>query len=110
MMNTITVAALKEKLDNGDDFKLIMTMPPEVFDMMHIPGSLQISDMEVGLQLLNPDDEIVVYCTSPTCAASREVYHALTGQFGFSNVLRFAGGLEAWEAAGFPLEGTQANQ
>jgi len=106
MTKTITAQELKAKLDNEDDFKLIMTMPPEVFDAMHIPGSLQVSDMETGLQQLEPDDEIVVYCSSPSCTASRQIYYVLTEKYDFRNVTHYAGGLEEWQAAGYPVEGS----
>ena len=39
-MQTISSAELKEKLDRGDDFKLVMTMNEQAFHKAHIPGSL----------------------------------------------------------------------
>lgn len=51
------------------------------------------------------EDEIVVYCSDANCIASRAL-----GQFlernGYTHVLHFAGGLQEWEQAGYPLEGT----
>jgi rhodanese-related sulfurtransferase len=53
---------------------------------------------------LRPNEEIVVYCTSPECHSSIALYWALLDA-GFPNVRRYSGGLTDWEDAGFPLEG-----
>ena len=53
---------------------------------------------------LNPNDEIVVYCSTEVCYASISVYHLLV-KWGYKNVRRYAGGLMDWEAAGYPLDG-----
>ena len=95
---------LKAKLDRGDNFKLIMVLGPWQFDAKHIPGSLHITSVERALELLTPDDEIVVYCSNPACGASMYACWRLTDA-GLPNVRRFAGGVADWEAAGYPLEG-----
>jgi rhodanese-related sulfurtransferase len=60
--------------------------------------------MEQARELLDPEDDIFVYCSGTNCLASRAAYHYLT-QSGFKNVRRFSGGLAEWQAANFPLEG-----
>jgi rhodanese-related sulfurtransferase len=72
--------------------------------MSHIPSSLNVNNMEQALQMLTPDDDIVVYCSDEFCLACRAAYHYLT-QKGFKNVRRYSGGLADWQAAGLPLEG-----
>ena len=104
-MKTISCEELKEKLDRGDDFKLVMSMGTWAFESKHIPGSINISSNEEALKLLKPDDEIIVYCSNVACVASQTAYHLLT-QNGYTNVRRFSGGLAEWEEAGFPLEGS----
>jgi rhodanese-related sulfurtransferase len=42
-----------------------------------------------------------------SCVASVAAYKVLT-ENGYGNVRRYAGGLEDWEAAGYPLEGELA--
>jgi rhodanese-related sulfurtransferase len=42
-----------------------------------------------------------------SCVASVAAYKVLT-ENGYDNVRRYAGGLEDWEAAGYPLEGELA--
>ena len=70
----------------------------------HIPGSLHIYTPEKGILELNKDDEIVVYFSNPTCIASQYAYRLLADN-GYQNVSRYAGGIEDWEMAGYPLEG-----
>ncbi len=108
-MNLISRDELKEKLDRGDGFKLVMTLGEWAFRAAHIPGSLNVSNEEQGRALLSPDDEIVVYCSDVNCLASQSAYNILMSH-GFKNVRRYAGGLADWEAAGYPLEGEREGE
>ncbi|MFW9854849.1 MAG: rhodanese-like domain-containing protein [Candidatus Thorarchaeota archaeon] len=103
-MKTISTNELKEKLDNGDSFKLVFTLGDWYFRAMHIPGSISVHNPEEAPQYLSKDDEIVVYCSNPECSASQVAYISLE-KAGFKNLRRFAGGLEAWQKAGYDLEG-----
>ncbi|MFQ6029661.1 MAG: rhodanese-like domain-containing protein [Dehalococcoidia bacterium] len=98
---------LKEKLDRGDDLKLVMVLDDWHFRAMHIPGSLQILATEIGHDGLNVDDEIVVYCAHKACPASMIAYNRLKS-LGYQNVRRYAGGVFEWEQAGYPVEGEMA--
>ena len=98
---------LKEKLDRGDDFKLVMTYHEWAYNAKHIPGSINISTREDVLAVLDPADEIVVYCTNEACNASVYAYKFLVSH-GYKNVRRFAGGLMDWQQAGYRLEGDRA--
>ena len=104
-IRTIERDELKKKLDAGDDFKLVMSLQRWAFEALHIPGSLHFDTPEELLGALNPDDEIVVYCSDPACVGSRFAYKKLV-ESGYTNVRRYAGGLSDWEVAGYPLEGT----
>ena len=103
-MQTITLEDLRAKIDRGDDFKLVMTLAEWAYQMSHIPGSINVDNLQQAQDLLDTDDEIVVYCSDTNCLASRAAYHYLTNN-GFTNVRRFSGGLAEWQAAGLPLEG-----
>ncbi|MCB0112245.1 MAG: rhodanese-like domain-containing protein [Caldilineaceae bacterium] len=103
-MRIIQRKELKTKLDRGDDFKLIMTLNEWAFRTKHIPGSIHLTSQAQAAALLHPNDEIIVYCTNPACSASIIAYEALRAQ-GFANIARYAGGIEDWEAAGYPLAG-----
>jgi rhodanese-related sulfurtransferase len=103
-MNLISREELKEKLERGDDFKLVMVLSEWAYRAKHIPGSMHVGSMEEGMRVLDPQDEIIVYCSDINCVASRAAYSILDSR-GYTNVRRFAGGLFEWEQAGYPLEG-----
>ena len=103
-VRTIERDELQRKLAANDPrFKLVMTLGAWEFRMKHIPGSLHFEDADVMFSALRKDDEIVVYCTNPPCLASVASYHRLVEE-GYTNVRRYAGGIEDWESAGLPLD------
>ena len=95
---------LKEKLDRGDDFKLVMVLGEWEYRAKRISGSLRVSTSREGLEALDPDEELVLYDSGPACRASRMACRFLKAQ-GYVRVRRYAAGLEDWESAGYPLEG-----
>jgi rhodanese-related sulfurtransferase len=95
---------LKEKLDRGDDFKLVMVLGEWEYRAKRIPGSLRVSTPEEGLQALDPEEEIILYDSGPSCAASRMACRFMKAH-GYGRVRRYGAGLEEWESAGYPLEG-----
>ncbi len=103
-VNLIGREDLKEKLNRGDDFKLVMALGDWAYRAKHIPRSLNIATPESAAELLDPEDEIVLYCSGTECAASKYAYHLLTSG-GYKKVSRYAGGIADWEEAGYPLEG-----
>jgi len=104
-MRLISAQELKEKLDRGDPLKLVNALGDWEYRAAHIPGSLHFATPEETLRALNRDDEIVVHCSNPSYPASVALYQLLERN-GYRNVRRFAGGLQAWQAAGYRLEGT----
>ena len=108
-MNLISREDLKDKLERGDQFKLAMVLGEWAFRAKHIPGSLNITTPEQGLELLEPEDEIVVYCSNVDCPASVLAYRILTNN-GYENVRRYAGGLFDWEESGYTLEGEMVEE
>jgi rhodanese-related sulfurtransferase len=95
---------LKEKLDRGDDFKLVMVLGEWEYCAKHIPGSVRVSTIDEGLETLDYEDEIVLYDSGPPCTASRMACRILKAH-GYDRARRYTGGLEEWESAGYPLEG-----
>jgi len=104
-MKLIMADELKAKIDRGDDFKLVMALGDWAFALKHIPGSLNIHSEDKARELLGAGDEIVVYCSNPSCIASVSAYKQLKA-LGYEKVSRFAGGLQEWEERGWPLEGS----
>ena len=103
-MELISRDELKAKLDRGDNFKLVMVMAEWAFQAQHIPGSIYINRLH-DVAGWDQNEEIVVYCTGGACLASRTAYDYLVKKKGFTHVRRYAGGLEDWAEAGYPLEG-----
>jgi rhodanese-related sulfurtransferase len=106
-INLISRQDLKEKLDRGDKFKLVKlvnALGEWAFNAKHIPGSINISNIQDAKKMLNADDDIVIYCSNPVCIASIVGYQLLT-RMGYNKVRRYAGGIADWEQAGYPLEG-----
>ena len=69
-MKTISRDELKQKIDRGDDFLLVETLPQTTYHHAHLPGAINLPPDQVTAQApsLLPDKnaEIVVYCASPT--------------------------------------------
>jgi rhodanese-related sulfurtransferase len=108
-MKFISREGLKEKLDRGDDFKLLMALGEWAYRAKHIPGSLHFNTIEETFEALDPDDDIVVYCANVSCSASIAAYRHLDDR-GYKHVRRYAGGIQDWEEAGYPLEGEFVEQ
>ncbi|MHA2031890.1 MAG: rhodanese-like domain-containing protein [Candidatus Kariarchaeaceae archaeon] len=103
-MDVITKEELKTKLDSGEDFKLVMVLGEWHFMAKRIPGSIHVPSPQDALKMLDPNDEIVVYCSSEYCVASQIAYRILKKN-GYEKVRRYNGGILEWEEAGLPLEG-----
>ena len=103
-MRTISHEELKHMLDQQEDFRLVMALGEWAYQAKHIPGSLHFASTKEALQSLHKEDEIVVYCSDENCIASKALGQLLERN-GYTHVLHFAGGLQEWEQAGYPLEG-----
>ncbi len=103
-INQINREELKTRLDRGEKVKLVMTMNGWAYNRAHIPGSTYVSSTREALVSLDPNEEIIVYCTGQPCPASLNLYWRLK-QKGYRRVRYYAGGLLDWDAAGYPLEG-----
>lgn len=108
-MKTISREVLKHKLDTKENFCLVMALADWAYEAKHIPGSLHFDNIKEAIQSLNKDDEIVVYCSDENCIASKALGQLLERN-GYTHVLHYAGGLQDWEQAGYPLEGTWVNE
>jgi rhodanese-related sulfurtransferase len=70
MFDTISRADLKGKMDRGEAFTLVETLPAVAYHHAHLPGAINLPPDRVGElapQIL-PDKsaEVIVYCASPT--------------------------------------------
>lgn len=70
MIPTISRDELKRKIDRHEDFVLLETLEPANYESAHLPGAINLPLSR--LQELAPkvapnkNQEIVVYCASPT--------------------------------------------
>jgi rhodanese-related sulfurtransferase len=103
-MNLITRTELESKLRRADDFRLVMTHSSFAYRAKHIPTSLHFETPEEALAVIDPSDEVVVYCAGVYCPASIRAYR-LFERHGYNRVRRYAGGIDDWEEAGCPVDG-----
>jgi rhodanese-related sulfurtransferase len=70
MIKTITRQELKQKLDRGDRFHLVETLPETAYHHAHLPGAISLPPNRLGelASTILPDRnaEIVVYCAKLT--------------------------------------------
>jgi rhodanese-related sulfurtransferase len=70
MDKTISRNELREKIDRGDSFQLVETLPATAYHHAHLPGAINLPPdqlQQLAATLLpEKDADIVVYCASPT--------------------------------------------
>lgn len=107
-MHTISREELQAKIDRGDRFLLVETLPRESFEEVHLPGAVNLPPERVpdDVETLLPDKSrtIVVYCEKPPCEESEKVARALDAM-GYEKILHYAAGKREWIDAGLPTEG-----
>lgn len=103
---TSRVYDLKERLDWGEPaLTIIDVRSREDFNTSHITGAVSLpTDQLVARALANLElvRDIYVYGSSDEETATAA---ALLKEAGYENIAELAGGLSAWKAAGFPVEG-----
>jgi len=70
MAATISRDELKTKIDRGEKFLLVETLPATAYHHAHLPGAINLPPDEIKqlAPTLLPDKaaDIVVYCANPT--------------------------------------------
>ena len=94
-----TTATLAER----EDVVILDVREQDEWDAGHIPGALFIpmSEIQARLSEVPTDKTVIVQCRSGN--RSSQVTDYLQQQ-GFTNIRNMAGGLNAWQAAGLPVE------
>jgi rhodanese-related sulfurtransferase len=88
----------------GDNAIWIDARPDAEFERDHVPSAILLNEDRwndlIGplLATWSPDKKVVVYCSSQSCNASREVAHRLRNQTQppMQNVFVLQGGWEEW--------------
>lgn len=69
-LSTISRDELRSKIERGDKFLLVETLPAGAYHHVHLPGAINMPPDQVAklAPSLLPDKsaEIVVYCANPT--------------------------------------------
>jgi rhodanese-related sulfurtransferase len=109
----ITRSELQTKIDGGESFVLLETLPEPYYRKGHLPGALLMPHdrvSELAPQLVpSLRSEVVVYCASNTCRNSHQAAARLT-ELGYENVRVYAGGKAEWQEAGLPLDTARLNR
>ena len=86
----------------GDSAMWVDARPDDEFAHDHVPGALSLNEdrwndlLPQFLAVWSPGKKIVVYCSSLSCNASREVARRLRKEAQLSDVFVLEGGWEAW--------------
>ncbi len=104
----ITPEELKRRMEQETKFLLLDVLPEYYFNQKHLPGAENACVYEVvfsdNVKNIQADHDIpvVVYGQNDHYLAAAAAYTRLK-RSGYSEVYELKGGIEAWEAAGFPL-------
>ena len=86
----------------GDTAIWVDARPDNEFQQDHVPGAISLNEdrwnelLPQFLAVWSPGKKIVVYCSSLSCNASREVVRRLRKEAQLSDVFVLEGGWEAW--------------
>ncbi|WP_038580584.1 VTT domain-containing protein [Dyella japonica] len=105
-MARITVEELNDAVINGRNPAIVdvRSEAARVIDARIIPGALlaDVNSVDRIVEVVPLDAELVVYCTCPNEASAALVAKALMSR-GYKRVRPLLGGLDAWDAAGYPV-------
>ena len=102
--NEITIDEAYQKYQEGTFVLDVRTY--EEWDDYHAPNTtlIPLDELPARVNEVPGDQEIVVICRSGNRS---QVGRDILRDAGFEQVTSAAGGLKAWSAAGFPIEGTR---
>jgi len=91
----ITAVDLKQRLDRGDQLKIVDVREPNEYQINRIPGSqlIPLGDVPKRYEELNKADEIVVHCKSGVRSAKAADF---LRSVGFTRILNLKAGVLDW--------------
>ncbi len=100
-----SIEQVKEKLDNGENFRLVDVREAEEYARGHLPGAEPlckgILERDIEEKVPDPETPIVLYCGG----GYRSALAAENLQkMGYKKAASMWGGWRAWSEAGFPTE------
>lgn len=94
-MQSITSAALKEKIDSGEDIQLIDVRESFEHNEFNIGGILiPLGNIIRQIDKIDKERPVVIYCHKGI--RSQLAIQRLQEKFPFSNLINLIGGTEAW--------------
>ena len=86
----------------GDNVIWVDARPDNEFERDHIPGAISLNEdrwnelLPEFLGQWSPEKKVVVYCSTESCNASREVAKRLRDEAQLKNIFILDGGWEEW--------------
>ncbi|QNK00094.1 DedA family protein/thiosulfate sulfurtransferase GlpE [Dyella telluris] len=112
-MARITVQELNDAVTQGHNPAIVdvRSEAARLMDARIIPGALlaDVNSVDRIVEVVPLDTELVVYCTCPNEASAAVVAKALMSR-GYKRVRPLLGGLDAWDAAGYPVHRTPGTE
>jgi rhodanese-related sulfurtransferase len=106
MTATVSRTELRAGVD-ADRVVLVDALPESYYIQQHLPGALNLvaDEVEARAADLLPDKDaaIVVYCSNTACPNSGQVAAQLE-RLGYTNVRKYAEGIQDWVEAGLTTE------
>ncbi len=104
MTRTLGFEELKDKLEERKSLSIVDLRDRDSFEHEHIKGALCVPLMELtdAEQLLNKDQEVVVYCDRSRCDICPSAAEKLE-RMGFKEVEILQEGFEEWKEKGGPV-------
>jgi len=106
MTTLITRTELEAAIANGE-VTVVDALPAAYYEQQHLPGAVNLYVEEAGARAAEvlPDRSapIVAYCSNLSCPNSEGVARTLT-RLGYTDVRKYAEGIQDWVEAGLPTE------
>ncbi|WP_276090069.1 rhodanese-like domain-containing protein [Pedobacter sp. JY14-1] len=97
-MKEITVEALKEKIDNGEDFQLIDVRETFEYEVSNLNGeNIPLAGILIEADRIATDKPVIIQCRSGKRSAAAVMQ--LEAQLGLDNLYNLQGGILAWKEA-----------
>jgi sulfur-carrier protein adenylyltransferase/sulfurtransferase len=101
----VSIAEVKKMVDTRENVIILDVRDKNELEDGKIPGAMNISrgmlEFKVGMQIPDKTARVVVYCgldlRGPLATKT-------LNDLGYVNAVNMAGGLKAWQAAGYPLD------
>ena len=95
---------LLAKIKNNDGVQIVNVLSPEFYGKGFIKGSkkIPVDQLDRRMNELDKSKEVVTYCASTECNASRKAAEKLAAK-GFK-VKAYEGGIKEWSEAGLPMD------